>query len=67
MTTFSNRERNSNSARILVADDQELNRALFEELLIAQGYDVVTARDGISALEEFKRSKPDLVLLELEG
>ena len=50
---------------ILVADDQAANRDLMEELLTAQGYKVITVRDGASALEELSRSEVDLVLLDV--
>jgi putative two-component system response regulator len=50
---------------ILVADDQSSNRELLEELLTAQGFTVVTASDGVSALEELSRIHADLVLLDI--
>lgn len=52
-------------ATILVADDDELNRTLFDELLTAAGYTVLTTQDGASALQEFTRAQPDLVLLDV--
>lgn len=53
------------SATILIVDDDAANRTLLEELLGAQGYKVVSARDGQSALEEFAVLGPDLVLLDV--
>jgi len=50
---------------ILIADDQEPNRVLFEELLSAEGFRVITASDGAAALQEFGRTQPDLVLLDV--
>ena len=50
---------------ILVADDQASNRELLEELLTAQGFTVLTAPDGASALESIARIHPDLVLLDV--
>jgi putative two-component system response regulator len=50
---------------ILVADDQAANRDLLEELLTAQGYTVITVRDGAAAIEELSRSEVDLVLLDV--
>jgi putative two-component system response regulator len=50
---------------ILVADDQSLNRELLEELLTTQGFTVITASDGASALEELARVHADLVLLDV--
>jgi CheY-like chemotaxis protein len=50
---------------ILVADDEESNRELLEELLSREGFEVVTAADGLSALQELNRLQPDLVLLDV--
>ena len=52
-------------ATILVADDHLANRELLEELLTTSGFTVVTADDGAAALQQFKRLKPDLVLLDV--
>jgi putative two-component system response regulator len=53
------------SGTILVADDHGPNRVLFEEMLIAAGWSVVTASDGASALRMFESARPDLVLLDV--
>jgi putative two-component system response regulator len=50
---------------ILVADDQASNRELLQELLSAQGFQVVTVPDGNSALERIARTQVDLVLLDV--
>ncbi|MDI1480464.1 hybrid sensor histidine kinase/response regulator [Polyangium sp. y55x31] len=51
--------------KVLVVDDSEQNRALAEETLRVEGYDVVTATTGEHALEVFVREAPDLVLLDV--
>jgi two-component system, cell cycle response regulator len=51
--------------KILVVDDDAVNRELLEEFLRAEGLEVVTASDGRSSLEEFARTKPDMVLLDV--
>jgi len=53
------------AARILVVDDVTENVRLLEALLTSRGYEVVTARDGASALELVASAKPDLVLLDV--
>jgi len=53
------------NAIILVADDHAPNRELLEEVLAAAGFTVLMAEDGAAALQKFKRSKPDLVLLDV--
>ena len=50
---------------ILVADDQSSNRELLAELLTAEGFTVVAASDGASALEELARVQADLVLSDV--
>src|ERR1039457_4453380 len=50
---------------VLVADDQAANRELLEELLSAQGFKVLTAPDGASALQQVAATPVDLVLLDV--
>src|ERR1700686_1851168 len=50
---------------VLVADDQAPNRELLEELLTAQGCNVITVPDGAAAIEELTRAQVDLVLLDV--
>jgi putative two-component system response regulator len=50
---------------ILVADDQDSNRELLQELLEAQGYTVIAASDGAAALAEVGQRTIDLVLLDV--
>lgn len=49
---------------LLVEDDQFLSN-LIELKLKTAGFAVVKARDGIEAAEILKKSKPDLLLLDL--
>ena len=52
-------------ARILVVDDSGLARRRARGILENAGYEVIEAEDGMSALEHYAVSKPDLVLLDL--
>jgi adenylate cyclase len=52
-------------ARILVVDDVPENLRLLEAVLTPHGYDVVSAGDGLAALELVESAKPDLVLLDV--
>ena len=51
--------------RILVADDVPENVRLLEAVLVPRGYDVVSASDGLQALEAAQSERPDLVLLDV--
>jgi two-component system cell cycle response regulator len=51
--------------QILAVDDTETMRAFYRLLLTAQGYGVVTADDGVDALDKIGDARPDLVLLDL--
>jgi DNA-binding response OmpR family regulator len=52
-------------ARILVVDDVPANVRLLEAVLGSRGYDVVTANDGLAALEVVDAEQPDLILLDV--
>lgn len=51
---------------ILIVEDNELNLKLFRELLAAEGYRTVLARDGASALNEARNAAPDLILMDIQ-
>lgn len=51
--------------KVLVVDDQELNRTLLQFLLEEDGYEVVIATNGQEAIECFDEVLPDLVLLDV--
>ncbi len=50
---------------ILVVDDEPKLLGVVRDYLERDGYRVVTAADGQEALEHFRRSRPDLVVLDL--
>ncbi|RMG86551.1 MAG: response regulator, partial [Candidatus Dadabacteria bacterium] len=52
-------------ARVLVADDDPVDRLLAEEVLLAEGYEVACAADGEAAWEACRKSPPDLLVLDL--
>jgi len=53
-------------SRILVVDDERVNRALIRQVLDVAEYEVTEAGNGREALETMARGLPDLVLLDLE-
>jgi CheY-like chemotaxis protein len=53
--------------RILVVDDNELNLKLLRVTLVAEGYDVATARDAGEALAALAAGeRPRLILMDLQ-
>ena len=53
------------TARILVVDDIEANVRLLQAKLSAEYYEVLTATDGLKALELADSEQPDLILLDV--
>jgi CheY-like chemotaxis protein len=51
--------------KILIAEDNAVNRELLRELLEMRGYIVVEACDGEEALRMIEQSPPDLLLLDI--
>ena len=51
--------------KVLVVDDDEGLRDLYEEELEGDGYEVLTAKNGKDALQQLKNGKPDLVVLDI--
>jgi putative two-component system response regulator len=50
---------------ILVVDDEAPNREVLGRLMARLGYEVVTAANGIAALESVARDRPDVILLDV--
>jgi CheY-like chemotaxis protein len=50
---------------VLVADDNDDTRQMFQSLLAAKGYRVVEASDGEQTVEVIQQENPGLVLLDL--
>ncbi len=53
------------TAQILVVDDVPANIKVLEAKLTSEYYDVITAKDGYEAIAIAKKSKPDLILLDV--
>lgn len=51
---------------IMVTDDSVTVRRVSTRLLERQGYEVVTAKDGIDAIAVLEEHQPDLMLLDIE-
>ncbi|MEO0274672.1 MAG: chemotaxis-specific protein-glutamate methyltransferase CheB [candidate division WOR-3 bacterium] len=53
------------SKKILVVDDSALMRKLLRDLFEARGYEVMTARNGVEAVELNNTFEPDLITLDI--
>lgn len=54
-----------NRDQILIVDDNEDIRFFVKAALAPEGFDVVEAKDGIEALEIFRRREPAVIILDL--
>jgi len=52
--------------RILIVDDEDMIRDLCAHILSAEGYQVTTASNGATALEELDRSVTDLMVTDIK-
>ena len=55
----------STQRRVLVVDDEAANRELISDILASEGYDVVTAQDGVDALNQLAAPLPDVIISDL--
>lgn len=58
-------EPDSSDPVILIVDDEPVNLRVLEDLMLLNNYSVITAQDGIEALQVIEEEQPDLVLLDL--
>lgn len=54
----------SEPLKILIADDTDTDRMILESIVKKEGHDIVSARDGLEAVEKFSEHQPDLILLD---
>jgi CheY-like chemotaxis protein len=55
----------SKAPKILVVEDDQDIREMVEDIVRRKGFDVVTASDGLEAIDLFKNEKPNLVLADI--
>ena len=52
-------------SKILIVEDNEMNRDMLSRRLERKGYDVVMAEDGKKGVDMSKNENPDLILMDL--
>jgi CheY-like chemotaxis protein len=51
--------------KILIVDDQKVNRLLLKKILEKTGSELLCAENGLEAINIFQQSKPDLILMDM--
>ena len=51
--------------RILLVEDNEMNRDMLSRRLLKKGYEVVMALDGLEGVRMAETEKPDIILLDM--
>ncbi len=51
---------------VMIVDDSLTVRKITSRLLAREGFDVITAKDGVEALEMLESEAPDVILLDIE-
>jgi two-component system cell cycle response regulator DivK len=54
------------AARILLVEDNELNRDMLSRRLQRKGYEVLMALDGRQAVDQATQLQPDLILMDID-
>ena len=52
-------------AKILVVDDELPLREFLTDVLTEEGYEIITAEDGLQAIDRAASEQPDLILLDI--
>ncbi len=51
--------------KLLIVEDNEMNRDMLSRRLVRRGYEVAVACDGVEGLEAARRERPDLILMDM--
>lgn len=52
--------------KILIVEDNEMNRDMLSRRLIRKGFEVVMAEDGAQGIESARRESPHLILMDMD-
>jgi two-component system cell cycle response regulator DivK len=52
--------------RVLVVEDNNINRYMITFLLKEHGYTVIEARDGVTGVDLAVKEKPDLIIMDIQ-
>lgn len=51
--------------KVLLVEDNQMNKILVREILTLNGYEIIEARSGTEALKALAVSRPDVILMDL--
>ena len=52
-------------SRLLLVEDNEMNRDMLTQRLARKGYEITIAVDGIEGVDKAKNDNPDLILMDM--
>ncbi len=52
-------------AKVLIIDDDQSMQALYQRILVLEGFDVKVAPGGVAGLEQVQTFQPDIILLDM--
>jgi two-component system, cell cycle response regulator DivK len=52
-------------AKVLLVEDNEMNRDMLSRRLVKKGYEVIVALDGEEGVAMARRDRPDLILMDM--
>ena len=53
-------------SKVLVVEDNQVNRMLVEDLLEAHGYEVISVENGEEGIKKAKEIKPSIILMDIQ-
>ncbi len=59
-------EKDFHNIKVLVAEDNSINLKLLKTILLQEGYQVVTARNGQIAVDKYLKNNFDIVLMDID-
>lgn len=55
----------SDKFKVLLVEDNYMNKVLVREILTLNGYEIIEAKSGTEALKKLAMERPDLILMDL--
>jgi CheY-like chemotaxis protein len=52
--------------RVLLVEDNEMNRDMLSRRLTRRGFEIILAQDGLTAIQMAKAEQPDVILLDMD-